>query len=425
MKKLLLFVSALLTACSTSPKNNGEAAMLPEWKEGYLDIHTINTGRGNCQLIILPDSTTMMIDAGDFDNNKYRETYDPMTCSDPVPSSEESAAKAIADYVANIPGIKIDELDYFLLTHFHSDHYGQVKEGLQKSANGDYLLVGVTELNEYLPIKRLIDRGYPDYSYPVDMRNRVNSDGSEYDPTFNNYIRFVEARTQSGDMTAQKLIPGSNDQVKPLNKDLHNFTVRGIKCSDKLWSGNGEESIRLFEIEDVLSKNVKVKENQMSCAVVLEYGSFRYFAGGDNSGLVDQDHPEWNDIETPMAAVVGKVSAMTLNHHGNRDATNLNFLNTLDPKVVIMQTWSSDHPGQEVGQRLISKNVGTRERDIFMTYYHPQTSLGIGPWYEKEVKAMNASFVLRVYPDYHYEVFVLDSSQKEPVLISKYGPYEN
>ena len=425
MKRIFFLLPLLIVACTTSPRNNGEVALLPEWKEGYLDIHTINTGRGNCQFFILPDGTTMMIDAGDFDIEKYRETYAPMTCSDPVPNDKESAAQVIAKYIENIPGLTVDEIDYFLLTHFHSDHYGQLREGLHMNEDGSYKLVGITELNEYLPIKKLIDRGYPEYSYPVNMRDRVNKDGSEYDPSFNNYLRFVDSRIASGRMEAESLIPGSEMQIRLLKNDEYQFSVKGIKNGDRLWAGNGTETIKLFEVGDVLSKGVKVKENQMSCAIVMEYGPFRYFAGGDNSGLVDQDHPLWNDIETPMSAVVGKVSAMTLNHHGNRDATNLNFLNALDPKVILMQTWSSDHPGQESGQRLISKNVGTRTRDIFMTYYHPLTGLGIGPWFEKEVKATNANFVLRVYPDYHYDVFVLDCFSLEPVVLEKYGPYEN
>lgn len=83
----------------------------------------------------------------------------------------------------------------------------------------------------------------------------------------------------------------------------------------------------------------------MSDSYCCKYGKFKYYAGGDNSGLVDQDHVEWYDIETPMAPLVGKVSAMSLNHHSNRDATNRNFLDVLDPKVVVAQSWSPDHPG--------------------------------------------------------------------------------
>ena len=36
---------------------------LPLWTEGCLDIHHINTGRGESAFYILPDGTTMLIDA--------------------------------------------------------------------------------------------------------------------------------------------------------------------------------------------------------------------------------------------------------------------------------------------------------------------------------------------------------------------------
>ncbi len=37
-----------------------------KWKPGYLDIHHINTGRGNAAFCIFPDGTTMIIDAGEL-----------------------------------------------------------------------------------------------------------------------------------------------------------------------------------------------------------------------------------------------------------------------------------------------------------------------------------------------------------------------
>lgn len=42
---------------------------LEKWEEGYLDIHHINTGRGDCTFCILPDGTTLLIDAGEIKAN--------------------------------------------------------------------------------------------------------------------------------------------------------------------------------------------------------------------------------------------------------------------------------------------------------------------------------------------------------------------
>ncbi|MCC6165274.1 MAG: hypothetical protein IT182_18160 [Acidobacteria bacterium] len=40
-------------------------APLPAWQPGTLDIHIINTGRGDAALLVLPDGTTLQFDAGD------------------------------------------------------------------------------------------------------------------------------------------------------------------------------------------------------------------------------------------------------------------------------------------------------------------------------------------------------------------------
>src|SRR4051812_13110964 len=46
--------------------------MLPPWQEGYLDLHHINTGRGNAAFFIFPDGTTMLFDAGEQDPSDPR-----------------------------------------------------------------------------------------------------------------------------------------------------------------------------------------------------------------------------------------------------------------------------------------------------------------------------------------------------------------
>src|SRR3982751_5189516 len=47
---------------------------LPAWQKGYLDLHHINTGRGNAAFYIFPDGTTMLLDAGELDPSSPRTT---------------------------------------------------------------------------------------------------------------------------------------------------------------------------------------------------------------------------------------------------------------------------------------------------------------------------------------------------------------
>ena len=73
MKKTLLACILTLAGSLFTYAQNGP--LLPDWREGYLDIHTIATGRGDACLIIMPDGTTMMIDAGD--NGKAKDKQHP------------------------------------------------------------------------------------------------------------------------------------------------------------------------------------------------------------------------------------------------------------------------------------------------------------------------------------------------------------
>ena len=51
------------STADTDPLEVTVGQPLPAWTEGCLDIHSINTGRGESTLYILPDGTTMLIDA--------------------------------------------------------------------------------------------------------------------------------------------------------------------------------------------------------------------------------------------------------------------------------------------------------------------------------------------------------------------------
>ncbi len=403
MKKIGLFILSFISWTLLS----AQEISLPEWEEGMLDIHTIATGRGNCQYLIFPDGTTMMIDAGDFDGDGYNKKYSPMRCT--TLDDTVSAAKKIYEYIKALKGNFSHEIDYFLLTHFHTDHYGAVKEGLQHKKNGDYDLIGLTELAEYIPIKAIVDRGYPCYDFPLKLQKRLTKKGGLLDPSFENYLKYVEFAEKNQSLKREKFIFGDNQFVlKNKPEEFPDFKVTNIKVNNLLWNEDTNSTKELFTVDEFLGDNNKFSENPLSCAIVVSYGDFKYYAGGDNTGLVDQDHGKYLDIETPMADIIGNVTAMTLNHHGNRDATNIDFLQTLDPKVVILQSWSSDHPGQENAHRLISSNIGENKREIYMTNFDPLTSVGIGPWFEKCLTGANCHILLRVMPDGSFKTFTVD-----------------
>ena len=99
---------------------NGEiGAPLPAWTPGTLDIHQIATGRGNSALIIMPDGTTLLVDAG--------AAGDGIPETDPHPDASRSPGTWIVRYLQRHLPKTAAGLDYALITHFHVDHMGQLR----------------------------------------------------------------------------------------------------------------------------------------------------------------------------------------------------------------------------------------------------------------------------------------------------------
>ncbi|WP_161991890.1 ComEC/Rec2 family competence protein [Flagellimonas algicola] len=375
---------------------------LPLWEEGYLDIHHINTGSGNSTFFVLPDGTTMLFDAGSMDKEGFEKKYTPLKATSPVPDNSKPTWEWISNYIKQVaPRGHQDSIDYALVSHFHSDHYGSL-----------------AELGREIPFGKIIDRDSPSLSFPVDLATYLKDD-----EIFQDYMTFISEEN----VPTEALEVGSKSQIH-LKKDqakYPSFSIRNIKTNATIWTGNEEETRELFTAEDITSfYNGGYNENPLSLAIKISYGPFDYFTGGDNTGLQGYGLPPWFDVETPMAKVVGPVEVTTLNHHGNRDATNAFFVETLDPQVVVQQLWCSDHPGQEVYQRLIYQDDETSSRHIFSTNMHPETLVTYGPWFKDNYKSLQGHIVVRVAPNGStYQVYILDESTLK--IKEEYGPYQS
>jgi len=190
--------AASLIATQISPILLGQSdsaayLTLPPWEPGYLYIHHISTGCGSCALLILPDATTMTIDAGSKITG-----LDPQADTfliDPRPNASLRPGQWIARYTQEqLLQAGRNEIDYFVLTHMHDDHFGTVWPGRYdispRSQFGPYQLGGITDVAETIPVRKVIDRCYPDYAYPAPIPG----------PQFPNYLAVCLAgeETQSG-----------------------------------------------------------------------------------------------------------------------------------------------------------------------------------------------------------------------------------
>ena len=426
MRAWLAGVAALLTIGSAAQAGDEEGRsasgeQLPAWSRGYLDIHHISTGRGNASYFILPDGTTMLVDAGDVDVEAM-QAFEPLKLQDARPDASRRPGQWIADYIRQFapPGAP-PRLDYALVTHFHSDHFGTVVASSPVSETGAYRLTGITDVADAIPIGRLIDRAGPDYRFPADLRTCPNNrDGS-----LANYFRFVDHLQDRGVMV-EAFVPGRADQIRlRFERDAFpTFAIRNIAANGMVWNGRGTRTRRHIPARE--AGGCTPPENPLSLAFKLSYGAFDYFAGGDLTGIHEINQPHWHDMETPVAAAVGPVDAMTLNHHGNRDATNATFLRTLRPRVIVQQSWVSDQPGGEVVHRMISKALWPEERAIFATGIMPETEIAIGPWIRQNYQALNGHILIRVAPGGgSYHVFVLEDGDAGRRVRARFGPYSS
>src|ERR1700754_1387262 len=128
---------------------------LPAWKEGYLDLHHINTGRGSCAYYIFPDGTTMLFDAGEMSPESQRV----MSPRNSVirPNDSKRPYEWIAHYIKQVaPGKNNARLDYAAISHFHDDHFGSWYRSAPKSSSGKYILSGITGVGELIPISNML-----------------------------------------------------------------------------------------------------------------------------------------------------------------------------------------------------------------------------------------------------------------------------
>jgi len=229
----------------------GDDAHLSPWQPGLLDIHHINTGRGNSALAILPDGTSLLIDAG-------AATGQSPALNAPRPDASRRPGQWIARYVERqLRATNATGLDYALMTHLHGDHVGQLGVECPESAEGKYRLTGISDVAAGVPIGKLIDRGFPAYDYPEKAT----------DPNALNYIAFAHARQAQG-LAVERVRPGSIAQIAPLGRAevAENCALRILAGNGQVWTGEGETAAAHF------SAGAKPAPPENNCSIALRIG---------------------------------------------------------------------------------------------------------------------------------------------------------
>lgn len=236
-----------------------------------LDIYFLDMMGGGSTLIVTPMGESVLIDTGSLEP-KHRDA--------------DRMHKACKD-----AGLK--QIDYLVTTHFDTDHYG-----------------GILELSKRIPIKCFIDNDTP----PKDItrRQRYQQLSPLYEEATKGKIKLLKAGED---------IPLKNDK-------RGRFAPMKLHCvaSQKKiegFDGDIDAAVDGFEMARADNSN-----NAGSIALVLTYGDFIFFAGGDITLNVE------HHLAHPINRI-GKVDLFQVTHHGLDLSNNPVLLKALEPTVCV------------------------------------------------------------------------------------------
>lgn len=293
------------TSSPTKGTTNGSAGACGTgtWVAGRLEIHHINIGQGDSTLIVGPTGQTVLFDVG--------ESY----------WNSSADAQTVGAYVQGVLGCK--ELDYVVISHFHSDHIGYVGYGgLWHLVNTQGFTVGQTLLRDYDTYVGASSGTLENWT------GYLAGDGAAL-------LHPVTAVEGTGQVD---LGPGVTFQIVAVD-------------------GNGALIAGNFSADPT-----PPAENDYSIGAIVRYANFDEWLGGDLDGqyYISEYSYIYHDIETSVAPEVGDVDVFHVNHHGSDHSNNATFIGQLDPEVSIVSVGADNpygHPRQTVMDAVLATSA--------------------------------------------------------------------
>ena len=294
---LLIIVGVCIFAACVPPNTWKYYVALPDVGkrgQGEMRIHFVDVGQGDATIIELPDGKTMLIDGG---------------------NGSGSATKSVLRY---LNALRIDTLDYLVITHADSDHCGGI----------DTILKYKKARVAYLPPTRPEKDAQYAQAYAAVLKK-----GCE---------RVYSSRELADLGRTETAYPYTLTFLLPYAE-----TVDGV-------------------IEGTLTD---VSDNECSSVIWLDYqGTSALFAADISS---EQEQKLIRDDQLGFLANRGvelsSTEILKVGHHGSASSTSTAFLEYLGTKTASIscgETNAYGHPSKEVIARLDNADVSTYRTDL-------------------------------------------------------------
>lgn len=400
MKKITLLAAIIMLCSGICCTNNAYGAKvrknktLPAWSKGYLDIHFINSGRGECCFYILPDGTTLIVDAGELaeDNGSVAQR----------PNDSVRPYMTYAKYIKHFLPKGKSAIDYCAPSHLHTDHIG-CSAMVTETVEAGYRKSGLIALFDEVPYKHILDQAYPNYTED-EVTAPIEGELSQ------DWAKFVTWGVKNNMFTAERFTVG-NEQITLLDKQYDNFSILNISANGFVWvknkRGNGV----------VKGKRAAVGGNPASCGFHISYGDFDYIACGDLTSSAQ------NLMAQYFRNVIGSgnLEAFKCNHHLAANSWGSQMVKSnFDPKVALCHSFTANKPNPEKLTHVLSFAEG-----FFATNIHPDIEAANKELIDR-ISGYNGHIVLRVVPGgKSFYVYMLDDSDFKYKVKSIHGPYQS